>query len=257
MAEKRKRGVYLDKGKVRIAASGLSLSTLTALEIRYINYFKIPEGQIITAPRKAWNGEKLDKRYATKIANVLGLTDYISLLSTQKTSPWEVLLENPIYRVVPCMKFQPMSEAENKLINLENFQKDSPDDLDKISVKQNWCVNLQGKSGDQFLLILKSQDINYQLAPLNTKVDEYLSIMPKRAQRLRYPKKNNFTFDDKYGLGKRSCIVIRAQSLPILAKSIKTGFSISQKELDEFALRLMMDTDQQIVISEYEFQLVE
>ena len=251
--KKRNRGVLLDKAKVHRYAQVKGMISLVAFEMGYIRYFAIPEEQNIGAPKKAWQGEKLDKRFARNIAELLGLQDYQPLLIEQSQSPWARLLENERYQT-KMMSFQLASDADKKLIDTDNFQKDSASHLDEVSIKQNWCLNLSGKEEDQFFIILQSQDLIFQLAPLN--MEGFISLIPKRAKKLRYPTKKNFTFGEQYGLGWRLCTVIRASLLPIPTKSLK-ALTLSTQELDEFALRLTQNANQQIAVDFYEFMLVE
>ncbi len=253
--KKRNRGVVLNKTKVRYYAQAKGMASLLAFEMGYIRYFSISEGQNIGAPRKAWQGEKLDKSFAKKIAEVLGLQDYQLLLLEPLQSPWASLIENKSHQV-DMMTFQLADIADKKLIDIEDFQKDSLNNLDEISIQKSWYLNLKGKEEDQFFILLQSQDMVFQLAPLN--FEGYISLIPKRATRLRYPAKQkpNFTFGAEYGLGWRLCTVIRSSYLPISIKSVKTGFTLSLQALDEFALRLTEHKNIPIAVDFYEFMLV-
>lgn len=250
---KRMRGVLFDQAKVRQYAHVKGITTPAQFEIAYMRYFSIPDGQNIGAPNKAWNGITLDKSFAKNIAELLGLKDLTPLLEKQSLSPWISLIDNEKHHA-DVMTFQWGSETDNKLINMEDFQKESVEDLDEISIKQNWCLRLKGESEDQFFVVLQSQEQRFQVAPLD--VETFVSIMPKMTKMLRYPSEKNFTFTKSDGLGWRRCTVIRAKTIPIQEKSFKTGFTLLPQELDEFALRLTQNGDKYIAVDFYEFMLV-
>lgn len=255
MTKKRQRGVYLDKEKVRACARSMHIFTVTLLEINYIKHFDIPEEQTVTAPKKAWNGLKMDKKYAMRIAQLLGLPDYVSLL-LDSVSSWTSLINNKKYQT-SFMDFRLVNNASNYLIDMQHFRQSSYDSLDCVHVKQQWYLVLSGKANDQYMAILQSEDKFFQLAPLA--LEGCRSVMPNRESKLRYPAIQGFSFGSKeqYGLGWRRCIVIRSSFMPLTAKSHDTGYVLLPRDLDDFALRLMQNKQLDIAIDQYEFMLVD
>ncbi|MCK5901857.1 MAG: hypothetical protein KAG28_01800 [Cocleimonas sp.] len=252
--KKRNRGVVFDKFKVRHYAQKQGIMTLIAFEIHYMRHFYIPENQTVGAPAKAWHGGKLDKRYALQIAELLALMDYLPLLKEDTLSSWANLVDHTDYHC-KLMNFQLSSGEHHYLIDSDGFQHRSEKDLDEISITQDWCLSFTGQAGDHFFVVLQSQDLIFQLAPLD--LENFISVMPKDETTLRYPAQKNFTFREQYGLGWRLCTVIRTSSLIMPPKSLKTGFTLTRQALDEFALRLAQDPQQHIAVDYYEFILVQ
>lgn len=257
MVEKRKRGIELDKTKVLIRATLMKMPSLASFEIGYMRYFKIDEGRNVTAPKKAWKGMVMDKSYAIKIAQLLALPDYLSLLPDPLSSPWSYLIQNEKYHAA-FMHFQPISESDHKLIDMDVFHQASYKGLAAIHIKEQWHLLFSGKPNDTYMAVLQSENDIFQLAPIEG--DAFMSMMPKGQVKLRYPSKIGFSFGKKeqYGLGWRRCIAIRSSSLiPLPPKSQNTGYLLSARDLDEFALRLMQDKNLKVAIDQYEFMLVD
>lgn len=67
----------------------------------YARHHKIPDdGPAVTAPAKAWNGISIDTKYANKVAEFLGVDNYLALEHVGSHSKWTDLLQKEQYRDV-------------------------------------------------------------------------------------------------------------------------------------------------------------
>nr|VFK51618.1 MAG: hypothetical protein BECKTUN1418E_GA0071001_100622 [Candidatus Kentron sp. TUN]VFK54021.1 MAG: hypothetical protein BECKTUN1418F_GA0071002_10363 [Candidatus Kentron sp. TUN] len=89
--KKRVRGIEFDSEKVRHYAGKTGIENEEQLEIAYLKH---PNADVdeMGVVKKAWNGKRVDKKYARILAECLGLSDYRPLEKTEPSSLWNELI---------------------------------------------------------------------------------------------------------------------------------------------------------------------
>lgn len=243
----RDRGVLLDPNKVKLAASKIGVHSLEKLQDHYLTRLNIYDSEPKVA-YKAWSERKMDIKSAKKIAEVLGVEDYSLLLLDKSTaSPWQKLICNEDYED----NFVSFIDHSKSDLNLVQFNQDDHEDLPKVPLSTKWQLELKGNNAESVFIILRSEDVFFQLAP----VEQYSNQFDRK--KMRYPQDSGLSFDKKYGVGWRQFIVVRAKHIKQKARSHTIGYKCTIDDLDLFALTTTNILGNAIAVDTYEFMLVE
>lgn len=249
--KRRNSSVVLDPIKVRSYAKSCGIKSKNDLQDHYNNIFEGTGRGADGTPEKAWNGVRLRRQFAQTIAELFGLSSYIPLLADQGLTVWSRLIHDDNLQG-SFMRLHLASEAGSPLFDFSKFQACDKNEIDRININEDWYLSLQGKEGSSVMIIFQSAGEFFQLAPLNHA--DFRNIILER-QALRYPLKGYIPFDKRFGEGWRRFIAIKANYIPLAAKSEDTGYRILPIELEQFALRLEQDSQNQVCIDHYEFEI--
>jgi len=248
MTEIRNRGILLDSNKVKLAASKLNLNSCSELKECYLDYHKQVETKVVN---HAWNGKiKIDINSAQKIAQSLGLNDYSVLLCDDlsiASRTWKNLICNEDYQE----NFVSFIDYSKSDLNLVQFNQDDHEDLPKVPLNAKWHIELRGNSNDFIFIILRSEDVFFQLAPVETYSNRF------NGAKMRYPQKNDFRFKEKDGIGWRQLIVVRAKHIKSQTRNDDAGYMCTIDDLNLFASGTMGIPENIIAVDKYEFMLIE
>lgn len=243
MTQTRNRGVLLDPNKVKLAASKLYLSSSAELKEHYLQYHSKYDKDTKVAYR-AWNGsKKIDIDSAKNMAACLGIEHYSELLLNNSNAPacaWQQLISNEDYEST-FLYFIDHSKLD---MNLVQFTQSDYEDLPKVPLNSEWHIELKGNADDHVLIIIRSEDKFFQLAPIEIYSNRF------NGKKMRYPPETNLTFNKKDGAGWRQLIVVRSKYIKQQVRNEHTGYLCTINELNLFALGI---TDNTIAIDSYEF----
>jgi len=244
----RNRGVLLDPIKVRLAASKINFKTCTELKEHYLEYHNKYDTDTKVVYH-AWNGStKIAIDSAKKIAKSLELDDYSVLLPDESiASAWQQLIFNDDYQD----QFIDFIDHSKLDLNLVQFSQDDHEDLPKVPLNAKWHIELQGKKGETVFMILRSEELFFQLAPVEIHSNQFIG------KSMRYPQSSSLAFNEKYGTGWRQLIVVRAKHIKQQAKNEHTGYLCTINDLNSFALQTMGISRNAIAVDKYEFMLIE
>ncbi|EXJ13302.1 hypothetical protein [Imhoffiella purpurea] len=222
----------LDAEKVRAYARKLGVETQQQLEILYRKRIRVPETMSVGVVRKAWSGDCVDKGPASKLADCLGLKDFLPLLRTDPDiSPWGRLMADASLRA-GILRFVPRTDTDLRLVRLDSAP--CEDGLPRIPLNAAWFLSCSGRRDQELFLLIRSRDRFVQLAPLD---GEYFVNRFEGAD-LRYPARGNLEFESADGLGWRQFVAVRANRIPMPSRGPLTGYDLTLSELDQLALRL-------------------
>lgn len=176
------------------------------------------------------------------------LDDYLVLLPDESiASAWQNLIFNDDYQD----KFIDFIDHSKFDLNLVQFSQDDYEDLPKVPLNAKWHIDLQGKKGESVFMILRSEELFFQLAPVEIHSNQLIG------KSMRYPQSSSLAFNEKYGTGWRQLIVVRAKHIKHQARNEHTGYLCTIDDLNLFALRNMYISGNAIAIDKYEFILIE
>lgn len=228
------RSTILDRALVRLYASYMGIHHRHQFQSRYYEYLA-KEGKTgpVSAPDNAWDGKPIEFAHATNIALFLGLRDYDELEQNHAMPPWSQLLDKADHsQQVFDVLFDKTDNARG--VSTGDWIRRELTEAKSAYVGHQWHLNLYGKLGQSFAILVQSEKTVTQLAPFVHDQDQ-AKILTKTPF-LQYPEKPTFFFDAK---GWHRIIVIRSKYIPLTAKSRDTGTVVSSQELEQFAFRLM------------------
>jgi len=255
MSNSRLRSAIFKPERVHEIARANNINTKRELETLYDTAYETTESYYsVSAVDKAWNGKKLDFKYANQIAYLLGLENYFSLLDDQGRSRWEEIIYSSQYQS-KFLKFVLTGDASKGLFDIPNRVRKKRKDLDAINILERWFLKLSGKPNQHFMAVLLSEEHAFQLAPLSHEI--FINVIPSNRNELRYPIENTLPFSPQHGTGWRRLIVIRSQHIPVEAKSTEAGsLEITAETLESYA-RSLFATKITFDVDQYEFMVVD
>ncbi len=250
MAARRNRCVTLDAGKVRSYARKLGIDSPQQLEILYRKRIRVPETMSVGVVRKAWNGECVDKGPARKLADCLGLNDFLPLLQTDpEVSPWGRLMADDSLRA-SFLQFVPKAETDLRLVRLESGSRE--DGLPRVALNAAWFLICSGRRDQEVFLLIRSHDRFVQLAP----VEGEHFVNRFEGASLRYPTLGCLEFESADGKGWRQFVAVRANRIPMPSRGPLTGYDLTLSELDQLALRLLAPVQGRLDLAVDSFEFV-
>ncbi|MFD2110761.1 hypothetical protein [Thiorhodococcus fuscus] len=251
MAARRNRCVTLDAEKVRSYARKLGIDSPQQLEILYRKRIRVPETMSVGIVRKAWNGECVDKEPARKLADCLGLNDFLPLLRTDpEVGPWGRLMADESLRA-SILKFVPAADTDLRLVRLESGSRE--EGLPRVSLKTAWFLLCSGRRDQELFLLIRSRTRFVQLAPLEG--EPFVNRF--EGSGLRYPAQGSLEFEASDGMGWRQFVALRAHRIPMPLRGPLTGYDLTLNELDQLALRVSMPVQGRpdLAVDTFEFVL--
>jgi len=151
---RRVRGIWFDPEKVRHYAGKVGARSEAQLEILFRGRHAVPETRGVTVVRNAWKGNRpVDKPYARKLAECLGLSDYLPLERTElQSSLWKrFITEKEASK--PFMRFKrfiPKGVGESRHFTDPSDERDW-ENLDRYPLDTHWHLEFDGKRGQDVL----------------------------------------------------------------------------------------------------------
>ncbi len=254
----RKRGIILDPALVRMYAANMGISKKHQFQAAYERRFnENPDGNAPSAPAKAWEGIVMDKKYATNIGLLLGMSDFSLIEQTIDNTNWSrILKQNTPDEVLFDWYFEEnKNQGRWRNVDFSLLEDNSDNDQITIGINKKWQLILFGEPGDKFAIFLQSERLISQLAPKDHKLCK--SEIGKKETAIKFPQRPLLQFSKEDGLGKRKLIVIRAKEMPIASRTNDMGHFISALELEHFASRFYQINKDDYHVQIFQFSLTE
>jgi len=160
---------------------------------------------------RVWEGNKVSKASAIKVAQILKVEHYSELVAGGENA-WEKLLSDSSLR-----REWIELEIENVQGNTRLFTYNSPNNNftaeKEVSVESSWCLKLCAPLDYYALVILRSEENHRVITPAANHFPTQFSPAPSNAKAgyMRIPQQGYLRFETSKGLGWRQIILISSK----------------------------------------------